>query len=174
MTLRTAMAELAALGLIVVSLLAGCSDDTPQVSIEDHLELIAGRQLTPAEVERQLEVATTMCGMDTTLLAEIWAELSERQLAFQDFVFGTYCPELSVDYALATGRALNAEAESALLEQQNLPPESTSSTLRLPSLSSTTTAAPTTMTGPANPGGSRSTTTTTAPASTITAPPTAP
>jgi hypothetical protein len=174
MTLRTAMAELAALGLIVVSLLAGCSDDTPQVSIEDHLELIADRQLTPAEVERQLEVATTMCGMDTTLLAEIWAELSERQLAFQDFVFGTYCPELSVDYALATGRALNPEAESALLERQNLPPESTSSTLRLPSLSSTTTVTPATTAGPGNSGGSRSTTTTTAPASTITAPPTEP
>lgn len=157
-----------AVGLVIGSLLGACSDDTPQVSIEDHLELIAGRQLTPAEVERQLEVATTLCAMDLTLLAEIWAELSERQLTFQDFVFGTYCPQHSVNYALATGRALNGEAEAALIEQQNQPPESTSSTLRLPS---TTTSIPATTAGPAAPGESRSTTTTVTPGSTITAPP---
>ena len=133
------VAPVMAVGLVIGSLLGACSDDTPQVSIEDHLELIAGRQLTPAEVERQLEVATTLCAMDITLLAEIWAELSERQLAFQDFVFGTYCPQHSVDYALATGRALNGEAEAALIEQENQPPESTSSTLRLPSPSTTVT-----------------------------------
>lgn len=164
------MAPVMAMGLVIGSLLGACSDDTPQVSIEDHLELIAGRQLTPAEVERQLEVATTMCDMDLTLLAEIWGELSERQLAFQDFVFGTHCPELSVDYALATGRAVNDAAEAALVKRENQPPESTSSTLRLPSLSTSSTTA--TTAGPVAPGESRSTTTPSG--FTITAPPTEP
>lgn len=171
MTQPTGMVKLVLLGLLVALLVAGCSDDAPQISIDDHLELIAGRPLTPAEVERQLEVATTMCGMDTTLLVEIWAELSERQLVFQDFVFGTYCPEYSVDYALATGRALNPEAEAALLEEQTRPPESTSSTIRLPSLSSTTTS---TIDGPADPANPRTTTTAAPPDPTITAPPTEP
>ena len=166
------MAPVIAMSLVMGSLLAACSDDTPRVSIEDHLELIAGRQLTPAEVERQLEVATTMCDMDLTLLTEIWAGLSERQLAFQDFVFGTHCPELSVDYALATGRAVNDAAEVALTERETQPPESTSSTLRLPSLSTASTTA--TTTGPMAPTGPRSTTTTARSAFTITAPPTEP
>lgn len=170
-TIVTAMFMLAGASLVV-----GCSDDTPQVSIEDHLEAIAGRQLTPAEVERQLQVASTMCGMDLTLLTEIWGRLSERDMTFQDFVFGTECPDRSVDYALATGRALNASAESAL-EQK--PPESTSLTLRLPSRSTTTTrpgstTSTTSAAGLIKPPQSPTSARSTSSASTITAPPKAP
>lgn len=163
---QTVTAAMAAVGLAIISVLGACGDDQPQVSIEDHLEVVAGRQLSPAEVERQLDVATTMCGMDLALLTEIWAELPERQMAFQDFVFGIHCPDHIVDYALATGRALSDEAAAALEEQESRP-ASTSSTLRLPS--STTTS---TITGPADSGDIRSTTTTATPGFTITAPPT--
>lgn len=99
---------------IVGLLLTACSEDTPEITIEQRLERIAGEDLTPAEIERQLEVASTLCATDSDVLGHLWTAMSARQLRFQDFVFGTHCPQRSVEYAVVTGRSLTPEAHSAL------------------------------------------------------------
>ncbi len=107
---------LGALILLVLPgiLLTACSEDSPEITIEQRLESIAGEDLTPAEIERQLEVASTLCATDPDVLKHLWTPMSARQLRFQDFVFGTHCPQRSVEYAVITGRSLTAEAHSAL------------------------------------------------------------
>ena len=93
---------------------AACSDDRPEFTIEQRLESIAGEDLTPAEVERRLEVASILCATDGEVLELMWSSMAARQLRFQDFVFGTHCPQRSVEYAVSTGRSLTPEAHSAL------------------------------------------------------------
>lgn len=98
------------LGIVTVA----CGDDSPEITVEQRLESIVGEDLTPAEVERRLEVASTLCATDPVILELIWNSMSAQQLRFQDFVFGTHCPQRSVEYAVATGRSLTPEANSAL------------------------------------------------------------
>ncbi len=85
------------------------------ITIEERLESIAGADLTPAEVEAtRLDVASTLCRTEFQVLEIMWSSMSARQLRFQDFVFGTHCPERSIEYAVVTGRSLTPEAHSAL------------------------------------------------------------
>ncbi len=136
---------LAALTLLLVA----CGDDSPEITVEQRLESIAGEDLTPAEVERRLEVASTLCATDAGVLELIWSSMSARQLRFQDFVFGTHCPQRSVEYAVVTGRSLTPEAHTALAngarkatESNPVPDETTPSTLILPTTTTTTTTEP--------------------------------
>ena len=104
--------------LIALLLVAtACRDDRPEITTEQRLESIAGQDLTPAEVERQIEVATTLCQTDVQILALMWDSMTATQLRFQDYVFGDHCPQRSVDYALATGRSLTAQAHQAIVNQ---------------------------------------------------------
>ncbi len=116
--------RLIALAISVAIVAAGCGDDGPEVTNEQLLESIAGEDLTPAEVERQLQVASTLCRTDLQVLELMWPTMSARQLRFQDFVFGTHCPQRSVDYALSTGRSLTAEAHAALAAEAEADPDS--------------------------------------------------
>lgn len=104
------------LGVMVATVLAtACtSDDPPAISVEEELESIAGQELTPADVERQLDVASTLCRVDLSVLHVMWESMSADQMRFQDYVFGRHCPERSVEYALATGRSLTPEAHGAV------------------------------------------------------------
>lgn len=101
---------LAALGLVA----AGCGDDGPEITVEQRLESILGEDLTPADVERRLTVASTLCATNAEVLELMWSSMSASQLRFQDYVFGTHCPERSVEYAVVTRRSLTPEAHSAL------------------------------------------------------------
>jgi len=126
-----------------IMLLAACRDDAPEITIEDKLESIAGSDLTPAEIQRQLEVADTLCRTELEILTRMWDSMSDRQLRFQDFVFGDRCAERSLEYASATGRAPTAEAQEMLTESTSITDGSTGQTLPLPdSLISTTSTTP--------------------------------
>lgn len=118
-------------GLAALAMLSACGDEPePELSVETQLEAAAGRELTPTEIARQIEIADTLCGMNDDVLAAIWDQLEDSQLAFQDFVFGSHCPDRSVTYGLATGRTLTPEARVAAAEQEDNEP--TSSTIELP------------------------------------------
>lgn len=86
--------------------------------------------MSPTEVARQVEIADTLCAMSDEVLAAIWDQLDDDQLTYQDFVFGSHCPDRSIAYGLATGRALTPEARLAAAEQQT--DYQTSSTIVLP------------------------------------------
>jgi len=125
-------------------LVTACSDESPEITVEQRLESIAGEDLTPAEVERRLEVASTLCATDPGVLELMWTSMTARQLRFQDFVFGTHCPQRSVEYAVVTGRSLTPEAHSALAtgagtatETGPITDDTTPSTLILPTTSTT-------------------------------------
>lgn len=132
-------ASLLTLTMAMLSL-SGCGDGRPEVTIEDQLESIAGEQLTPAEIQRRLDIADTLCQTNVDILERMWKSMSAQQLRFQDFVFGTRCPERSVEYATATGRALTAEAHQYLVESTTTTAAVTGQTLSLPdSLTGSTT-----------------------------------
>ncbi len=144
MSLRVLLGPL--VGLILLGMtVSGCADDRPEFTIEQRLESILGEDLTPADVERRLEVASTLCVTDSNVLELMWSSMSAGQLRFQDYVFGSHCPQRSVEYAVATGRSLTAEAHSALatgagVEAETVPDVdgATPSTLSLPTTTTTT------------------------------------
>ncbi len=126
---------------IAAILIASCGDAPElELSVETQLEALAGEDLTPAEIARQIEIAGALCGMSDEVLVAIWDQLDDAQLAFQDFVFGSHCPERSVTYGLTTGRTLTPEARVAAAEQQAEEPSGPSSTVVLPDNTTSTTA----------------------------------
>jgi hypothetical protein len=102
--LRIATAAPLALTVLVVAVLAGCSDDAPEPTTAELLAGLEGRPLTPAEVAQREQVADLLCGLDESVLREVWDRLDRRQLEFQDFVFSRQCPERNALYAQVTGR----------------------------------------------------------------------
>ncbi len=135
---RRAFLTVLAVGLATL-LVTACGDaPEAELSVETQLEALAGEDLTPAEIARQVEIAGTLCGMSDEVLAAIWDQLGEEQLAFQDFVFGSHCPERSVTYGLATGRTLTPEARVAVAERDTDDTSGASSTVVLPETSSST------------------------------------
>ena len=87
--------------LVLPVVLAACGGAGPDLTTEEQLEKLAGRDLTMIEIEDQLERADLLCGFDTRILVEIWASLDARQLEFQDYVFGAHCPDRMSDYLAA-------------------------------------------------------------------------
>jgi len=136
---------LTAVGFTIVLLLAipSCGEDTPEITIEDRLERIAGVELTPAQIQRQLDVADTLCQSELQILERMWSSMSASQMRFQDYVFAEHCVERSVEYATATGRALTVEAHNALTQDTSSTTlgttAPTSQTLPLPNSSDSTT-----------------------------------
>ncbi len=131
MLLIAALAIVGAVGIAFSSF----GEDRPEITIEDKLERIAGEDLTPAEIQRQLQVASTLCQSDIDVLSRMWDSMTAQQLRFQDYVFGTHCPIRSIEYAVATGRSLTVEAHEYLSGDNGTPPssDSTDQTLPLPS-----------------------------------------
>lgn len=98
----------AALGSLIF-LAAGCSDDDPEQTRSEILAEIEGRTLSEAEVEEREQVARALCKMDDALLRELWSNLDNDQLTFQDFVFTQECGDRNSLYIEATGRTVFSE-----------------------------------------------------------------
>jgi len=123
--------------LLVVAcslLAAGCGQDAPELTIEERLANVEGRVLTEAEVADKLATAGILCQLDGQVLDAIWRQLNERQLNYQDVVFGHICPDRSVFYAGLTGRYVTDEAR-----ESGVVPSTTRATVADPT---TTTSAP--------------------------------
>lgn len=84
--------------------LSACGNGSKEPSAAELLQEIEGRPLTAAELAEREQIAAMMCSFDDDLLLTIWDQLSTRQLAFQDFVFGRSCPNKTPLYREATGR----------------------------------------------------------------------
>jgi hypothetical protein len=99
------------LGTLLVGSLsvASCTDDEPTLSEAEILAAIEGRELSEAEVAEREQVAAALCRMDDAVLIEIWSQLDNDQLEFQDFVFSRSCPERNGFYAESTGRFTDDE-----------------------------------------------------------------
>ncbi len=87
---------------LVISACSGGSNDP--LSVTEALENATGQDLDAAEVTDLLESAEVLCGLSDSVLEDVWANLSEDQLSFQDFVFSNQCPERAENYSAATGR----------------------------------------------------------------------
>lgn len=104
---------MAVAALALGSLLTGCSDDEPELTVEQRLEAVEGRTLSPNEVDQLLSLADDLCRLDEVVLDNLWTKLDGDQFDYQDFVFGYQCPERSTLYALHTGRVVTDEAAEA-------------------------------------------------------------
>jgi hypothetical protein len=149
-------------------LLAACGgDDEPELTIEEQLEQIEGRPLTPSEIEEKLAVGQTLCQMTGPVLDKIWFQLDDEQLEFQDLVFGRLCPERSVFYAGQTGRFVtDAATESGVVTSTTRPPPTTSTSSSSSTSSTTSSVSGSTASSSSTTSGSGGSTT--APASTAT------
>lgn len=121
---------LAALPLAIVALmLSGCGDDeVPELTFEEQLVELEGRSLTPAEVAERVDVGQTLCQMDDRILDQLWQELTDDQLDFQDLVVAELCPERAILYAGHTGRFVTEEAQQSGVRTSTTRPTSTTST----------------------------------------------
>lgn len=125
---RRALPLLVALAL---SLAACGGDDEPELTFEDRLVELEGRPLTPLDVARQAEIGRSLCLLDDRILDEMWQQLSDDQLEFQDIVIVSFCPERAVLYAGHTGRFVTEEAEeSGVRTSTTRPTSTTTSTTR--------------------------------------------
>ena len=114
----------AIVGLALIA--AACGDSEPEVTMAERLADVEGRELTETELNDRLAVGATLCGMSDGVLDALWRTLNERQLNFQDVVFGHICPERSVFYAGLTGRYVTQEAEdSGVVTSTTRPPLTT-------------------------------------------------
>ena len=84
--------------------LAACSGSDDEPDRAERLAEIEGRILSEAEIEERAQVAAALCRMTDAVLVELWSQLDNRQLAFQDFVFTQECPERNDLYGRSTGR----------------------------------------------------------------------
>jgi hypothetical protein len=110
----------------LVLLVAACGDAEPELTMAERLAAVEGRELSAAELADRLAVGETLCGMGDEVLDEIWRQLNERQLNYQDVVFGHICPDRSVFYASLTGRYVTEEAEeSGVVPSTTRPPITT-------------------------------------------------
>ncbi len=129
--------NLIAPALTAALLLSACTGgDEPELTVEERLAAIEGRELTPSEVSERLVVAESLCRLDDPVLDRLWRQLDDDQLEFQDFVFDYQCPERSILYASHTGRYVTAEAEeSGVVPSTTRPPSTTTTRSPLPTTS---------------------------------------
>lgn len=128
----------ALLALALVASACG-GDDEPELTVQERLSAIEGRELTQAEVDEHLATGAMLCRMDDDILDAVWFRLDDDQLDFQDFVFSEICPDRSTFYAGQTGRIVTEDAEkSGLITSTTRPtitaPASASTTTRLPTI----------------------------------------
>ncbi len=126
---RSLSRRLSALVLALTLGAAACGgEEEPELTFEDLLVELEGRQLTLAEVSERAEVGATLCQLDDQILDELWQQLDEDQLDFQDIVFATLCPERAILYAGHTGRFVTEEAEQSGVRTSTTRPAPTTST----------------------------------------------
>ncbi len=127
-------------GLALVA--AGCGEDEPEITMAERLADVEGRELSEDELNDRLAVGNTLCRMDDAVLDAIWRQLNERQLNYQDVVYGHICPDRSVFYASLTGRYVTAEAlESGVVPSTTRPPLTTAAPSSTTTIATTTTTA---------------------------------
>ena len=146
-------------GLLVVVALGACgSDEEPELTFEDLLNELEGRELTPVEVARRAEIGETLCQLDDQLLDEIWQRLDDQQLDFQDIVISSLCPERAILYAGHTGRRVTEEAvQSGVRTSTTRPTTTTTTTIRTPTTRATAGPTPTSESSSTDSTGSGST-----------------
>lgn len=119
---RCAIVAFASLSLLA----AACGEDEPELTIEERLADVEGRELTETEVGDKLATAGILCQMDEQVLDALWQQLNERQLNFQDVVFSQICPDRAIFYAGLTGRYVTDEAvESGVVTSTTRPTTTT-------------------------------------------------
>lgn len=123
---------------VVVSACGG--DEEPELTFEDRLVELEGRALTPAEVAERVEVGETLCLLEDRILDEMWQQLSDEQLDFQDLIIAELCPERAILYAGHTGRFVTEEAEDSGVRTSTTRPTSTTVTTSRPTTTNATTA----------------------------------
>lgn len=107
-------------------LVSACGEPEPELTIEERLADVYGRTLSETEVADKLATASMLCQLGEPVLDGVWRQLNERQLDYQDVVFGQICPERSVFYASLTGRYVTDEAlESGVVPSTTRPPLTT-------------------------------------------------
>lgn len=129
----------ASLAVAVVALSACGDDEEPELTFEEQLVELEGRSLTPAEVAERVDVGETVCQMDDRILDELWQQLSDDQLEFQDLIIAELCPERAILYAGHTGRFVTEEAEESGVRTSTTRPTSTTATTTGPSTTRPTT-----------------------------------
>jgi len=157
--------RIVAIALAVALSAAACGgDDEPELTFEDRLVELEGRSLTPAEVAERVEIGETLCRMDDRVLDEMWQQLSDDQLEFQDLIVAELCPERAVLYAGHTGRFVTEEAEESGVRTSTTRPTSTTATTSRPSTTRPTTATTGGVTGSSTDSSDPSTSSSTDPA----------
>ncbi len=152
-----------AVALAVALPAAACGgDDEPELTFEDRLVELEGRTLTPAEVAERVEIGETLCRMDDQVLDEMWQQLSDDQLEFQDLIVAELCPERAILYAGHTGRFVTEEAEESGVRTSTTRPTSTTVTTSRPTTTRPTTVTTGGVTGSSSESSDPSTTSSTA------------
>ncbi len=140
--------RIVAVALTVCLLAPACGgDDEPELTFEDRLVELEGRSLTPAEVAERVEIGETLCRLDDQILDEMWQQLSDDQLDFQDLIVAELCPERAVLYAGHTGRFVTEEAEESGVRTSTTRPASTTATTSRPTTTRPATATTSEVTG---------------------------
>lgn len=123
MTALGRRATLAAMSAALVVLASACGEPEPELTIEERLADVYGRTLSETEVAEKLATASMLCQLGEPVLDGVWRQLNERQLDYQDVVFGHICPERAVFYASLTGRYVTQEAlDSGVVPSTTRPP----------------------------------------------------
>ncbi len=89
--------------VLSLALVVSCSSEDEPTAAE-RFAALEGRELTEAEVADRQTTARFLCGLDDAVLRELWSQMDNDQLAFQDVVFTSECGERNPLYAAATGR----------------------------------------------------------------------
>ncbi len=104
--MRPVLAALLALALLA----AACSDDEPELTFEERLQLIEG-ELTAEQLAEREQLASLLCNAEPAVLVEVWRQSDAKQLEFHDLVVAQVCPDHYELYATETGRFEVAEPE---------------------------------------------------------------
>ncbi len=126
MTASSAPKVLTAVFVGLLFIASACGEPEPELTIEDRLADVYGRTLSETEVADKLATASMLCQLGEPVLDGVWRQLNERQLNYQDVVFGHICPERAIFYASLTGRYVTEEAvESGVVPSTTRPPLTT-------------------------------------------------
>ena len=81
------------LAVAFATVTTSCASGDDELTTAEMMEKLEGRPLTEAEVAERLALADFLCGFEGQVLEGVWDRLDADALEFQDWVFGTHCPE---------------------------------------------------------------------------------